>query len=444
MILGLFLLFEDVSRSARIAGLATLFYMAHPNFIFFTGQFAYESLAFPIAIIAVAATNRWMHLQDPQARRGWAVAAIVATSAVVMTHHMTTYALVGFLFLASVVHALIRERTSARNPWPLAVFALLAAVVWLTFVASETAGYLTTIFGQAVRDTVRTIAFEAAPRKLFNAETGGGSPWGERVVGLASIALIAGIMPVALLEAWRRYRHHTVGVVLALAGAGYVGVVFLRLVPKAWEIGNRASEFLFIGVGFMFALASVWAVARLPRPFGRASVVGAAVLVLAGGIIAGWPSDLRLSLPYRVKVADRILYPEGTTAADWTRANLGTERHFLADQSNARLQLSEGQVAFAGGSPDLDDILREPMLAPWMVDVMRERGINFLIMDRREISQNQSFGNYFFSARAARLGLFPESITTKFDRQPGISKIYDSGNLSIYNLDQLRYDPRNR
>ena len=38
------------------------------------------------------------------------------------------------------------------------------------------------------------------------------------------------------------------------------GVLFLRFVPRAWEIANRSSEFLFVGVALMLAFASVRAV----------------------------------------------------------------------------------------------------------------------------------------------------------------------------------------
>jgi hypothetical protein len=440
IMLGLFLLFEDVAQSARVAGLAALFYTAHPNFVFFTGQYAYESLAFPLAVVAIAAVNRWMLPDDPRTRRGWAIAALIAITGVVMTHHMTTYALVGFLLAASVAHHLLARQSRYWNPWPFAGFTVVAAVIWLVFIASDTAGYLSVIFGKAFQETIRTVAFESAPRQLFKADAGGGSPWGERVVGLASVALIAGVMPIALLDVWRRHRRNTVAVVLAIGASAYVGVLFLRFVPRAWEIANRSSEFLFVGVALMLAFASVRAVSLLPRGLGRTAVAGAAALLLAGGIIAGWPTDLRLSLPYRVDAAGRVLEPQGTTAARWSRSNLGTGRNFVADPSNARLQLWQGEIAYAGGNPNLNDILRQPLLASWMVDQLREKQVRYLVMDRRRISQNQTFGNYFFSPRAARLGLYSAAAYAKFDRQPGMSKVYDSGNVSIYDLREFDYD----
>ena len=119
----------------------------------------------------------------------------------------------------------------------------MAAVIWLVFVASDTAGYLSVIFGKAFQETIKTVALESAPRQLFKADAGGGSPWAERVVGLASVALIAGVMPIALLEVWRRHRRNTVALVLAIGASAYVGVLFLRFVPGAWKLPTDHPNF---------------------------------------------------------------------------------------------------------------------------------------------------------------------------------------------------------
>src|SRR4051812_14049296 len=48
--LGLFLLLEHVSGSSRVAALGSLVYAGNPNFAFWSSQYAYESLALPLAI----------------------------------------------------------------------------------------------------------------------------------------------------------------------------------------------------------------------------------------------------------------------------------------------------------------------------------------------------------------------------------------------------------
>ena len=49
----LFLIFERLSGSARIAGVGALLYCAHSNYLFWTSQFSYESLSLPLLAVAV-------------------------------------------------------------------------------------------------------------------------------------------------------------------------------------------------------------------------------------------------------------------------------------------------------------------------------------------------------------------------------------------------------
>jgi hypothetical protein len=253
--------------------------------------------------------------------------------------------------------------------------------------------------------------------------------------------LITVVLPFGLREVWRRYRRNPMMIVLGGAGATYLVVLFLRFIPKAWEIGNRASEFLFLGVALIVALAGVRALEVRPSVQRRIVVAAAAVLLVAGGVIAGWPRELRLALPYKVEANGRSVEPQGVLAARWSSSALGTGRRFVADPANARLQLAQGQLAFEGGSPDLNDIIRYALLDPWMVDRLQRTRARFLLMDRRRIRDNQSLANYFASAEAARAGFFPRSWYQKFDRQQGVSRVFDSGDIQIYDVSQFRYDP---
>ena len=57
---ALFLLFERISGSPRIAGVGALLYCAHSNYLFWTSQFAYESLSLPllaVVLLCVVARN---------------------------------------------------------------------------------------------------------------------------------------------------------------------------------------------------------------------------------------------------------------------------------------------------------------------------------------------------------------------------------------------------
>jgi hypothetical protein len=355
---------------------------------------------------------------------------------------MTTYALVAFLAGLSLVHVLVARQETFLAPWRFMVFAVATMTLWLIFVASETVGYLTPVFTLALESAVQTISRETAPRQLFVNETGlAVGPWGERVVTLASVVLIALGLMVGLVKIWRQYRRHPMALLLAVAATGYLGTLFFRLIPKAWEIGARASEFLFIGVAFLLALVFVWAADRGRPRVAQGLLVGASALLVAGGIAAGWPYDLRLGLPYRIEVKEQVLEPQGATAADWTVSRLGSGQRIGADESNARRLIVRGQTPLTGTSPNIGEIILYPGLTPDMVDVLTGNDIRYIVMDRRRVRDDKAVGYFFTSGRAERAGLFPTTWTSKFDRQPGVSRIYDSGDLAIYDIGGLRFDP---
>jgi hypothetical protein len=439
LMLALFFLFEEVSGSARIAGMAALIYAAHPNFLFWVSQYAYESLALPIAIAVVICVARWMRADDGGAPRAWAVAALFLTIAVVLTHHMTSYALLGFLVAASLVCALyVRE---ARNPRQFALFAGVTTLAWLVVVASETVGYLKPVFWNALRSTLATISKEGGARRLFVSDAGQQTPLADRIVALASVALIALAIVFALREVRRRYRTSPLMLVFAVAATAYLGAILLRFVPGAWEIANRASEFLFLGVASMLAVVAGVLLNRFSAIWSRLVVVAGAVVVFAGGVAAGWPYDIRLGLPYRISVDGRALEPQGAIVARWARSNLGAGRRFVADDSNARLLLWQDQLAAADNFPASREVIRNPTLDPWMVDLLEQSRIDYLLMDRRIARNDKAVGYFFTSQRAKRLGLYPRSWYEKLDRQPGVSRIFDSGDIVVYSIKRLRYEP---
>src|SRR5258708_34541039 len=87
LLLSLFMFFEHVSSSARIAGVALLVYMANANFIFFDAQYSYESLALPLAVLGfyIAAKG----VSSSQSRISYTLMALLGIAAVTFTHHLT-------------------------------------------------------------------------------------------------------------------------------------------------------------------------------------------------------------------------------------------------------------------------------------------------------------------------------------------------------------------
>jgi hypothetical protein len=101
-VLSLFLFYETIGNSTRLAALATFLYMTNPNFVFFDSQFAYESLSLPMAALVLYVVARRAQLATA-ASRGTMLLLLAGLATVVVTHHVTSYALLAFLVLWVIV-----------------------------------------------------------------------------------------------------------------------------------------------------------------------------------------------------------------------------------------------------------------------------------------------------------------------------------------------------
>jgi hypothetical protein len=439
MMLGLFLLFERVSGSARIASLGAAIYTANANFVFFSAQFSYESIALPLLVLVLVAVAQWQ-ASNGLRRREWAVPAVVATCAITVTHHMTSYALVAALLAVALATAVV-SRDWSRNPMPFALFAMAVTAGWLVVVASITVGYLSPVLTRALFSTIHTVSGEAGPRHLFATDaTGYKAPLLERAVAFGSVVLLAAGMPVGLRAIWRRYRSSPFALIFALAAIVFFGVLLLRFAPAAWETANRASEFLFIGLAFVLALVSVDRLRRRHPWIQGGVMTGCFAIVFAGGVIAGWPPSLRLSQRYVVAAGSRDVESEPRQLARWAKTDLSPRQRVSASTSDARLLLTYGnQFAMTGhggeDQPDTIDILQSPLLPGWQRADLRDYRIAYVVADDKLKSYSNDTG-YYFGLRpdvGKPDALLDPGAARKFDAF-GADRVYDSGSIKVYDV----------
>ncbi len=469
--LALFLFFEKVSGSLRLAGIAALFYTTNANFLFWSAQFSYESLALPLAMLVLYVAAQRAATPAGVQHRGLTLIALLGISAVVITHHLTSYFLVVFFGVWTLGLLLLRSRpartTSAtdasENPSQskvtksqrdrinftrggaisetagLALFSTIVTLVWLVGVASITPGYLSPVLSRAATSILQIISGVGSTRELFQSTSGYVAPLWERLAGIGSVILTLLALPLGLRKIWQNFRKNPIAMMLAGAGLAYFAILGLRFSPDAWETGNRASEFLYIGLAFVmaFAVQQLWD--RKHRPWlGRAVVLGSLAIILMGGVISGWAPKLRLSGPLQVNVGNVVIRPQGFAAANWMRATLGPGNLVATDESNARLMLAYGgQMTLAGKYPDVKDLLGTVDFPDWQVELLRKWDIQYVAVDRRLISSDSMAGYYFDRTSTGRLpstDLLAPEVYGKFDKPQTISRLFDSGNIVIYDV----------
>ncbi len=434
LMLCLYLLYERVSGSGRAAALGTLVYAATPNFLFWSAQFAYESLALPLATVALLAMLRWRDAQGRSARTAWIALFALLAAAVVITHHVSSYFLVAFLGVLCILQTGLQGWR--RAPWAPTAIALLFTAFWLTEVAGGTSGYLSPVLSRAVDNVVATINRETGTRGLFSSQLGVPvTPTVERVVAVVGIVLLGvGIVVGLMAVRRRRLRSNPALVLLALCAVAYIGALPLRLVPSAWETASRLGDFLFIGAGLTVALGVIRVLDRRGEA-GRGArfLVGAVLgIVFASGVIAGWPAYQQLADPRVVVSAGRSLDPPAVVAAQWSGRTLGRSQRVFARDADARFFLVNGrQPSYAGNfAPDVDDLLSSRVLTPALRAELRANRVTLVASDRRLISGDNLFG-FFFDVRSAALA--PARSSTKFDVARS-NRLYDGGNIVIYGV----------
>ncbi len=440
-VLALFLLVEQVSHSSRVASLGVLLYMANSNALYFSAQFSYESLALPLALLALFALIHQTGNPEKRLKIGISSIIVLLIAAIVVTHHMTSYALTSFLALLVVLAYLwqIRTRQKHVSHW---VFALIAgglSLAWLILVAHPTATYLYQIFSQAFTSVIRLFTGQGSGRVLFTPAGGPPAPLWQRVVGISSAVLISSGILSGLYFLWKRQRFNPFTMALAIVADLYFITLGMRLSGAAWEIANRSSEFLFIGVGFLIAFSIVSLQLNFPQKrFIRFLFGGYVVLIIFGGVIAGWPPALRLAQPIRISLHGTVIQPQGLEVSDWLLETHGPNNQVIGPTSDAMLMLSYGQQqALTGKVMGIQELLTTPHEFNWQTDILQALHTHYLIVDRRKISWDGMQGIYFTVKNTASndgAANFPDSLFTMFDTRPQADRIFDSGDIIIYDV----------
>ncbi len=437
LLLALYHLYEQISRSPRVAGIGVLLYVTNPNFVFFGAQFAYESLALPMLALVLFLEARRLHTRD-----GGYFAVALAVGALVAIHHMSSYVLVAFLALWTAT-SFIWSRLGRHQPAPIVttILALAASIAWLIFVAQPTLNYLLPSLTGGINELIQMINGEATGRELFRSHSGELAPLWERLVGFGAVALIVLGLPFGLRQIWKWYRANALALAMAMVALMYPITLVLRLTKFGWELSSRTSEFVFIAVAIVLALGL--AKLRLPKvPFWaqRAILVTYVVVIFLGGVIAGWAQWARMPGPYLVSADTRSIEQQGIAAAEWMLDALGPNNRVFADRINRLLMGTYGLQRLVTNIADR-------LNGAWVVlatdigederDLIRRARIEYIVIDRRLTTGLPVVGVYFERGEPftyeRRTPVDPK-VFAKFDDLDHVSRLYDSGDIIIYDM----------
>ena len=445
----LFVLFRYVSGSHRVAGVALLLYSSESLFQSFDSMFVYQTLALPFLGLTVLAVYRLAASQAP-GRLGWFTVGALSAFATVVTHHVASYLLVATLEVITLGALLARDRRLVAWASILALVSAAAFGAWIVLVAPSTVGYLQPVIDGALQNLRALLAggHSGVPPPASAAN----GPLENQALSAVAVLIMSVLVPVGWWQVWRRYRHKAWLVALSIGAVSWYVIVAVRLfVAGGSELAGRASTFVFLPAGFIAALAVIrltdnslrWpairANVRRRAPVVVAVTVVAALVLVLNGLVNGWPPYWeRLPGPYQVAGAERSVGPEQVASADWALAVLGPGNRFATDEGDLPVLGSYGDQDTVG---DDGYLYTSPAFTQAAAEQVQAQSIGYVLVDRRLSEMLPVSGQYFpvdpnvgkYTRPLPLVGL------TKFNHVPGVARVYDSGNIVIYDLKGSAY-----
>jgi hypothetical protein len=448
MLLGLFLLFEHLSKSVRVAGIAVLIYMGSSTYLYFDAQYGYESLALPLAIMVVYMLYiRGEH--NKLWRPGWNVLILIATFGVVATHHATTYMLIAFILIWSCIDIFVLTRHGVtNNPILMGFWTFLMTAFWTATVAKLTIGYLTPFINDSLNSIYGVIVGSSQSRDLFVDAAGRSAISLDKVFALASVLILMGGLSFGFLYWWLFWSKNTFANALMFVALVYPALPIMRLSGGSWEMANRLSGFVFTGLAFIVALGLIKL--PFPRKLLRSKpwiIVAGITIAFMGGVVAGASPDARLPQPYRPAAGARSIENQGVMAAEWARNVLGPNNRMAGDRTMTNLMGSYGaqrMIAELNDHVSISGIFVDFNLRPSHRKIITDVAIHYLIVDTRITRELSTLGYYFESWEQTMFQFEPpinQFALKKFDYVPDISRIFDSGDIYIYDVEGVIYAP---
>ena len=446
---------EHLTGSPRKGGLAVAVYAVSAQFTFFNSQFAYQTLALPLALAAVAfiARARWAH--DP---RPLLIGATVCLLAVAVTHHITSWLTAIFLAVWAITESGGQAR---RRVFYGAVVAVAATTTWAMIQWSLLRDY----FGPIVDDVVSQVS-SGFRRKAFSDTAGYMTPAWERIFLVyyaLAIALVVALLMLtyarSVLRRMRRYAPSSNSqrweprALLVLMAAFVPVTIAVRVMPSWAELGDRLSGFLFLPLSLLVADFGVRWYQSLPiqhsqsRPRRLTMAVHFLALLLATGVFVGGtlmgngPDWARLPGPYLAAADNRSMDAETLAAVRWAGDELPAGSRIGADRVSSILLASQ-----AGLWPVMKDDEKQlypPRLyfadewGPAESELARGLYLRYLYVDRRLAQELPHVGAYFYKGETEGPQQLTQAELTKFDNVRGIRTVYRHGPISIYDLSGL-------
>ena len=263
-VVALYLMFQNVGRSCRLAGIAVLVYSTNPDLAYFGSLFAYQTLGLALFGVVLVAAWRLTGARSRGDRAMWATIVLICSAATIATHHVTSYLLATTLILITVASLVAKDLRSAARSGALALWTTLLIAIWVILVAPQTVSYLwppLTGVGQSFRNLF-TGGLVGAPTVAANKAQ---IPYSHKVIAAGAVLILSCLLPVGWWQVKRHFRHDAWVLALTFGSVTWYLIVAIRLfAADGSELSGRAAVFVFVPAAFVAAIALRWIVDYFP------------------------------------------------------------------------------------------------------------------------------------------------------------------------------------
>ena len=267
-LVGISVLARRVVHYPNADVVAMVIYAFNPSFLRIDAWFSYESLALPLGIWFLACMIEFGFRHNPT----WLVVGAMSLGALVITHHLTSYAFSGLLLVCGLF-SIRRNHRIGLDYRPLLAAAAVAAgleVGWAVWVNAHIVRYLSPFPHAAVTGFLRIAGIDKSPPSsgTVAAQFGGSQtlfhasllPSYERIAAFAAPAIITGAL-VAVLYA-RRQRLTRLTLFWLFVTGLYLVSLPLSLTIGASQGAHRSWAVSYAGAAMVTAAAYEFVISR--------------------------------------------------------------------------------------------------------------------------------------------------------------------------------------
>jgi hypothetical protein len=268
------------------------------------------------------------------------------------------------------------------------------------------------------------------------------TPFADRILTMTGVGLTVALLPVAV---WHLRRADAITAAFAWASFGYFAVISVRLlVDGGAELSIRALTFLSFLSSFSIAVA-LWSMVQWlsrageRRESARFAATAVVALLLGSAITTGVPAYWeRLPGTFLVAGLGRGIDEQNVSAARWAAFHVPPESRFFGNVTALTLFGTYGNL----------DPLRDPGTLFYSTqfeyrdaETVRTSQGSYVVVDLRMARDIPATGRYFPEDLEEGRHVRPidAAALAKFDMIDGVSKVYDAGDVKVYDLRSSDY-----